>query len=112
MRGDGQPRCMICRFFRNDTEYLEAVFPGLTALSSAQGSTRADDGICIQHDRYVSATSSCKTVLIAGLHFPSDIEARRMSAIAAMAVMMQSPAHRADFAEARAELRAVLGLSP
>ena len=56
---DMQGQCRSCRHFRNDAKYLEAAFPGLTSLSSGYGSTRADDGLCLQHDRYLSARSSC-----------------------------------------------------
>jgi hypothetical protein len=51
--------CGECEFFRNDAAYLEQEFKGLTALGSGYGSTRADDGICARHDRYLGARSSC-----------------------------------------------------
>jgi|HubBroStandDraft_1064217.scaffolds.fasta_scaffold743871_1 hypothetical protein len=54
-----QNECRTCRHFRNDAKYLEAAFAGLTSLSSASGSARSDDGICLHHDRYLSARSSC-----------------------------------------------------
>jgi acid phosphatase (class A) len=50
--------------------------------------------------------------LTAGVHFPSDIEAGRMSATAMVAVMMTNPAFKTDFAAAKAELRKALGLTP
>jgi hypothetical protein len=52
-------QCRTCAHFRNDAKYLETVFNGLTSLSSGYGSVRADDGICLRHDRYLSARSSC-----------------------------------------------------
>ena len=52
--------CRACRHFRNDPAFLEASFNGLSALSSAWGSTRADDGICVLHGRYLSAEASCE----------------------------------------------------
>jgi hypothetical protein len=54
-----QKECRSCRHFRNDTATLEAVFAGLTSLSSASGSARSDDGICLRHDRYLTARSYC-----------------------------------------------------
>ena len=54
-----QTQCSQCRHFRNDAKYLEIAFRGLTSLSSAYGSTRSDDGICVRHDRYLSARSFC-----------------------------------------------------
>jgi len=53
------PRCGACRHFRNDARYLETAFPGLTSLSSAFASVRGDDGICLHHERYLSARSGC-----------------------------------------------------
>jgi hypothetical protein len=54
-----QPQCRACDHFRNDAKYLESVFKGLTSLSSGYGSVRSDDGICLRHDRYLGARSSC-----------------------------------------------------
>ncbi len=51
--------CGACRHFRNDPGYLEEAFAGLTSLSSAYGSVRSDDGLCLRHDRYLTARSSC-----------------------------------------------------
>ncbi len=50
--------------------------------------------------------------LVAGVHFPSDIESGRISATAMVAVMMQNSAFKADFAAAKTELRNALGLPP
>ena len=52
-------RCLTCRHFDNDPRRLEAVFRGLSALSSADASVRADDGLCALHDRYLAAAASC-----------------------------------------------------
>ena len=54
-----QRQCRSCNYFRNDAKYLETAFKGLTSLSSGYGSVRSDDGICLRHDRYLSARSSC-----------------------------------------------------
>ena len=51
--------CRHCRHFRNDARFLETAFPGLTSMSSGYGSARAEDGICLRHDRYLNAVSSC-----------------------------------------------------
>jgi hypothetical protein len=55
----GQGACGSCRHFRNDAAYLEAAIPGLASLSSASASVRADDGLCLLRDRYLSARASC-----------------------------------------------------
>ena len=52
-------RCSSCAHFRNDPAFLEQAFAGLTSLGSGYGSTRGNDGICLLHDRYLSARSSC-----------------------------------------------------
>ncbi len=60
MAGNGADgRCGACVHFRNDPAYLEMLFPGITSLSSADGSVRGDDGHCRRHDRYLSARSGC-----------------------------------------------------
>lgn len=45
--------------FRNDPAYLETVFQGLNVMSSAWASVMADDGLCLLHDRFLSADASC-----------------------------------------------------
>jgi hypothetical protein len=52
-------RCGACAHFRNDAAFLEAAFPGLTSLSSGHASVRGEDGLCLRHDRYLTATSCC-----------------------------------------------------
>jgi hypothetical protein len=53
--------CRSCLHFHNDPEYLEAAFPGWTALGSAYGSTRAEDGICELRGLYLSAEQCCES---------------------------------------------------
>lgn len=61
-------QCRGCRYFRNDAKYLETVFAGLASLSSGYGSVRSDDGICLRHDRYLSARSFCADFSAATAH--------------------------------------------
>jgi len=51
--------CDNCRHFRNDAAFVESAFAGLNALGSAWGSTCSDDGLCLHHDRHLSANSYC-----------------------------------------------------
>ena len=51
--------CRSCAHFRDDPDYLEAELPGLSSLSSARAAVRAADGLCLYHDRFVSAHSDC-----------------------------------------------------
>jgi len=55
-----QPRCLHCRHFRNAPDYLEGVFNGLASLSSGYASVRKDDGVCLEHDLYLSAMAGCE----------------------------------------------------
>jgi acid phosphatase (class A) len=50
--------------------------------------------------------------VVAGVHFPSDVEAGRFAATALAAGFMQSPAFTKDLMEVKAELRGELGLTP
>jgi hypothetical protein len=52
-------QCASCVHFRNDPAVLEWLFKGLTSLGSGYSSARANDGVCVRHDRYLSARSSC-----------------------------------------------------
>jgi hypothetical protein len=60
-RKDEKPQCIQCRHFRNSPEYLESVFKGLTTLSSAYGSVRNEDGICLLNDLYLAAHKWCES---------------------------------------------------
>jgi hypothetical protein len=70
-RRNKEVQCRGCLHFRNDPAYLESVFKGLNIISSATASVRMDDGICIRHDRYLSARASC-----------ADFEAARIEEVA------------------------------
>ncbi len=59
MTAERREQCLSCRHFRNDPAYLETVFRGLSSLGSGYGSTRGDDGLCLRHDRYLTAHSWC-----------------------------------------------------
>jgi hypothetical protein len=50
---------MTCRHFENAPHRMERALPGLATLSSGAASVRDADGICLLHERYLSARSSC-----------------------------------------------------
>lgn len=55
-----QYTCRDCKYFNNDPGWLEQVFPGLNALSSAYGTARGEAGICNKRDIYLSPVQKCK----------------------------------------------------
>jgi len=50
--------------------------------------------------------------VVAGVHYPTDIEAGRIASTVIASALMQSVKYRNDFEEPRAELRAALALTP
>jgi hypothetical protein len=52
-------RCGTCRHFEDWPAAIERGLPGIAALSSAHAASRADDGFCQRHDRYLPATAGC-----------------------------------------------------
>jgi hypothetical protein len=59
MTAPDQPACRGCRHFDDAAAAIESALPGLAALSSAYGSVRSSDGLCVLHDRYVANSSRC-----------------------------------------------------
>jgi hypothetical protein len=59
-----RPGCQDCVHFQNDPAYIEAVYPGLTAMSSGFASVRDRDGVCNYHQLYLSARDSCSQIEI------------------------------------------------
>jgi hypothetical protein len=53
------PTCENCRHFHNDPAFLERAWAGLSIMSSAYGSVRANDGLCDLHNLYLSSADSC-----------------------------------------------------
>ena len=51
--------CQHCIHFENDPARIEAVYPGLTAMSSGFASVRDRDGVCNFNQLYLSARDSC-----------------------------------------------------
>jgi hypothetical protein len=52
-------RCGACRHFAAAPGAIERGLPGLSILASAHAASRADDGSCARHDRYVTARAGC-----------------------------------------------------
>lgn len=59
---------------------------------------------------WARADEYAESRIVGGMHYPLDIEAGRRAGTAMAAVLFTDPAFRADFAAAKAELRAALGL--
>ncbi len=49
--------------------------------------------------------------IVCGVHYASDVEAGKVSAFTIGAMLLREPAFQAEFAPAKAELRAVMGLA-
>jgi acid phosphatase (class A) len=50
--------------------------------------------------------------LVCGVHYPTDIEAGRISGTVIASMLLDNPGFRSEFAPAKAELRKALGLPP
>jgi hypothetical protein len=56
----GATHCAACRFFTGAPAAVERAIPGLSILSSAYGSVRADTGLCERHGVFTTARrASC-----------------------------------------------------
>ena len=55
----GIRQCGRCRHFCNDPAKMEAIFKGLSVMSSGYGSVRAHDGLCDLHEVYLSYRDTC-----------------------------------------------------
>jgi hypothetical protein len=59
-------RCFQCAQFRNAPEQLERDIAGLISMSSGFAAVRWNDGLCLLHERYLTARSSCAQFRAAG----------------------------------------------
>jgi len=59
MRPGTHATCGACRCFESAPAAIERDLPGLAALASGHAASRAADGLCLRHDRYVPATAGC-----------------------------------------------------
>jgi hypothetical protein len=57
--GNSGPICQECAYFQNDPALIEAVYHGLTVMSSGFASVRDRDGFCNYNQLYLSARDSC-----------------------------------------------------
>lgn len=55
----GDLTCTACRHFIDSAEALEALWPGLTIVSSAAGSSRGECGVCSVHDVFMAPEPAC-----------------------------------------------------
>lgn len=63
------------------------------------------------HDAFFArAEEHAQSRVLAGVHFPSDLEGGQTAAAALVASLLADPAVAADFAAVREELRGALGL--
>lgn len=55
--------CSDCAKFTDDPVEIEALFVGMTALSSAYGSTRGDAGVCSVTNLFQNPIPACEEFL-------------------------------------------------
>ena len=53
-------RCCTCAHFIDDAEEFERVLPGILILSSGQGDSRGNQGLCRLHERLLTPNTSCQ----------------------------------------------------
>ena len=58
-REEPRRECRRCVHFRDDPAMIEALVTGLASFGSGYSSVRADDGLCLHHQRYLSGRASC-----------------------------------------------------
>ncbi len=58
-RHDPKPSCAQCASFTDEPHELERIFAGMTALSSAYGSTRGRAGVCAVSERFHDPQPAC-----------------------------------------------------
>lgn len=56
---DSTPTCAQCASFSDEPHELERIFAGMTALSSAYGSTRGRAGVCALTERFHDPQPAC-----------------------------------------------------
>ena len=54
------PSCRTCAHFVGEALAFERELSGFNRLSSGFAAVRGDDGLCKQHQRFVSALSRCE----------------------------------------------------
>lgn len=55
----GRYACGRCDHFSTDPALLERELPGLAVFSSAAAAIRADDGLCLKHNRIINGQRRC-----------------------------------------------------
>jgi hypothetical protein len=51
--------CATCVSFRSDPFELESAIAGLRSFGSGFAAVCSNDGLCVRHDRYLSASACC-----------------------------------------------------
>jgi len=55
-----ESRCGTCVHFIDDPQEFERAFPGILILSSGQGDSRGNQGLCRVHERLLTPNTSCE----------------------------------------------------
>ena len=78
MKKIAQSRCGSCVHFIDDPAAFERALPGILILSSGQGDSRGNQGLCRVHERLLTPNTSCERFaarLISGASEPLPLSA-------------------------------------
>lgn len=59
LRKDARDTCFDCADFCSDPVQIEQALPGLSAMSSAHASVRAQDGLCVRYQLVLNGRRRC-----------------------------------------------------
>ena len=60
MKKNAETCCGSCEHFIDDPADFERAFPGILILSSGQGDSRGNQGLCRVHERMLAPDASCE----------------------------------------------------
>jgi hypothetical protein len=60
VKKNADSRCGTCTHFIDDPADFERALPGILILSSGQGDSRGNQGLCRVHERLLTPNTSCE----------------------------------------------------
>ena len=68
MKKISESRCSTCSHFIDDPADFERAFPGILILSSGQGDSRGNQGLCRVHERLLAPNTTCERFVPRRVH--------------------------------------------